>query len=90
MEFGETRVVDFSIKKIYRTNVDQCIKEAKKSTKKLEKLKLEDLSGAFLILGVGVALSFFAFMVENVIGLRKNANTYHRKPWNSRNLPENN
>ena len=73
--------MDFRVQEMFRTNVDKCIKEQKKSTKKLEKLKLEDLSGAFLILGVGVASSFFAFIIENVIGLRKIAN--------SRNSPEN-
>ena len=73
--------MDFKINEIFRTNVDQCIKKQKKSTNNLEKLKLEDLSGAFLILGVGLALSFFAFIVENVIALRKKVN--------SRNSPEN-
>lgn len=66
--FSETRVVDFSIRKIYhRTNIDGCVKPPKKKTNKMKKLTLEDLSGAFFILAVGVASSLVVFLMEQVV-----------------------
>ena len=57
-------------------DIDRCIKDTKKSNKKLEKLDLKDLSGAFLILLVGTLVSFLVFLIENIISApQKKGNT---------------
>lgn len=53
----------------YTINLDICFKPEKKSARKLEKIKLKDLSGAFLLLGVGAVSSFVIFLAENIAGL---------------------
>jgi len=66
-------MLDYLIRTEYLSNMDRCLKPTKKeSTKKLEKLKLQDLSGAFLILVAGLAMAFLAFLFENLTsrGLR--------------------
>ena len=56
-------------------DIDRCIKDTKKSNEKLAKLELKDLSGAFLILLVGMLVSFLVFLIENIISaLQKKGN----------------
>ena len=60
-------MTDYLVYNSYLVGFDECLKDESKSTKKLEKLKLSDLSGAFLILSVGLIISKFVFFMEIVV-----------------------
>jgi len=76
LQIFETQIVSDHIYHKYLFDIDRCIKDKKKSNKKLAKLELKDLSGAFLILLVGILVSFLVFLIENIISvLQKKGNT---------------
>ena len=71
----ETRVAEFSAKKAFRTNFEKCLKPESKTTRNREKLRLIDLSGAFLVLGIGVTLSSLIFLCEIIIWKKSSTRT---------------
>jgi len=56
---------------------DDCLtyKYQEKQTTKKPRISLKNLSGAFLILGVGINIAFFVFLVEKIV-------YYHKKNFN--------
>lgn len=71
----ETRVAEFSAKKAFRTNFEKCLKPESRTTRNREKLRLIDLSGAFLVLGIGVTLSSLIFLGEIFIWKKNSTRT---------------
>lgn len=74
MELWETGLINYWVKKAV-PSVPQCFVEIKHSAvTHLKPIELGDLTGVFMILGVGMSLSFFVFFIETLCGL------CHRKP----------
>ena len=74
LHITESRIIIDYIYDKYTTDIGRCAKREKKSTKKLAKLDLKDLCGAFLILSVGIVVSFLAFLIEHIMALRAKRN----------------
>ena len=63
MEMGLT---DYWVKK-YTPNIDQCLLNNRKSTAPRQiSLKLLNLSSVFVVLGIGFAISFLVFLLEQI------------------------
>ena len=56
-------------KKWSSMNIDMCMLGKTKAEGKPKPIKLVELSSAFFVLGVGIALSTFAFLIERLVHL---------------------
>ena len=66
MEMG---LMDYWIKK-YTPRIDQCLLNNRKSTNpRQSSLDLRSLSSAFAVLGIGFAISFLVFLLEQITSL---------------------
>ena len=62
----ETGLLTYWLRKNYRQlNLDKCLAKSKESAAQ-KPIKLVDLTSAFLILGVGISVSIFTFLLELV------------------------
>ena len=61
----ETNVLDEVYRKYDDLTFTFC--ELEKKSAKLKILELEDVSGTFLLLVVGILVAFFAFLMENIL-----------------------
>lgn len=67
MELQETGFPEYWVKKSI-PHAQKCFKKTNQRKIAIRKpISLDDLAGAFLILGVGVSLAIFFFLLENII-----------------------
>ena len=59
--------------KQYNSRINKCTAPVSTASKRRHRLNLADMSGAFLLLGIGVTASLIAFIVENKIAKSVNA-----------------
>jgi hypothetical protein len=50
-------------------------KNPRENSARQNAIRLDDLTGAFLILGIGFGLTTFVFLLENIIGFRRLTST---------------
>ncbi len=64
MEMYQTGLISYWQKQFSRKDVSMCLLQGKNKSKKLRRLNLRDLTGVFLILGIGSVVSLLAFLAE--------------------------
>jgi hypothetical protein len=87
LEVQQTGVVDFWDTWI-RPMPPQCNGKPQSGNKKKKTtpLSLKNLTGAFLVLSVGLSLSFLAFLVEKVISIRERHHASNKLQQDSNNV----
>lgn len=53
--------------KQYNSRINKCTAPVSAKSKRRHRLNLSDMSGAFLVLGIGATAALIAFIVENII-----------------------
>lgn len=77
MELWETGLPPFWVKNGL-PNAPKCFAKSKtrdNNSARQGAIRLDDLTGAFLILGIGFGLATFVFLLEKIIGFRRMTTT---------------
>ena len=67
MELWKTGLLDKFISEFNIPNAEECFSKKKSSTKEVP-IKFVDLTGAFLILGIGLGAGILCFLIELIFG----------------------
>ena len=82
MELWETGLPEYWVKNSM-PHAQKCFKKTNQRKIAIRKpISLDDLAGAFLILGVGVSLATFSFLLENIIRFQSRAAPAIETQWN--------